>query len=401
MVTEPSTAQAKAIIPAECYERSLLKSSAYAAMSLGLTIGSGVLAAAFIPMSAAWIPVWVAYAIVAGTFACGVWVIAHECGHRAFCDRNRIQDAVGFVLHSALLVPYFSWQRSHAIHHAKTNHLTQGETHVPKRAGTPSGDRVLATQSRVGGSVHGVLQLIGHLVFGWPMYLVAGITGGPERGLTNHFWPAKPFSDALFPPRWRAKVRWSAVGVLAMLAVLIWWAVAAGSVWPVLAIYGGPYLVNNMWLVGYTWLQHTNEDIPHYADDEWTFVRGVFCSVDRPYGRVIDLLHHRIGSTHVAHHLDGRIPHYNAALATERLAAAFPDLYRFDPTPIPKALWRVARDCHVVAPVDGEWRFSLDASQTSAGSFSSSEELVRSGGSRNDKALATISVNAANTNASE
>ena len=29
-------------------------------------------------------------------------------------------------------VPYFSWQRSHAVHHAKTNHMTEGETHVPR-----------------------------------------------------------------------------------------------------------------------------------------------------------------------------------------------------------------------------------------------------------------------------
>ena len=29
------------------------------------------------------------------------------------------------------LVPYFSWQRTHAIHHANTNHITDGETHVP------------------------------------------------------------------------------------------------------------------------------------------------------------------------------------------------------------------------------------------------------------------------------
>jgi fatty acid desaturase len=36
-----------------------------------------------------------------------------------------LQDTVGYILHSLLLVPYFSWQRSHAVHHSKTNHLTE------------------------------------------------------------------------------------------------------------------------------------------------------------------------------------------------------------------------------------------------------------------------------------
>jgi fatty acid desaturase len=37
----------------------------------------------------------------------------------------------------------------------------------------------------------------------------------------------------------------------------------------------------------------------------------------RPYGRVLNLLHHNIGSTHVVHHIDHRIPHYHAAQATK------------------------------------------------------------------------------------
>jgi fatty acid desaturase len=76
-------------------------------------------------------PAWFAYAAVTGTIATGCWVVAHECGHNAFSDNRNIQDTVGYVLHSLLLVPYFSWQRSHAVHHSRTNHLTEGETHVP------------------------------------------------------------------------------------------------------------------------------------------------------------------------------------------------------------------------------------------------------------------------------
>ena len=92
--------------------------------------------------------------IVIGTAGIGMWVTAHECGHGAFSDNRILQTCVGYIFHSLLLgqlapfiqiryqrlyihtyihslVPYFSWQRTHAIHHANTNHITDGETHVP------------------------------------------------------------------------------------------------------------------------------------------------------------------------------------------------------------------------------------------------------------------------------
>ena len=48
----------------------------------------------------------------------GVWVIAHECGHQAFSPSQLVNDTVGFILHTLLLVPYFSWwvqQDAHVI----------------------------------------------------------------------------------------------------------------------------------------------------------------------------------------------------------------------------------------------------------------------------------------------
>merc|ERR1719353_2272575 len=84
-----------------------------------------------IPLKLAYLPLWLLYAAVTGTVWTGMWVIAHECGHNAFSNNKLIQDGVGYLLHSLLLVPYFSWQHSHAVHHQFTNHITKGETHVP------------------------------------------------------------------------------------------------------------------------------------------------------------------------------------------------------------------------------------------------------------------------------
>ncbi len=354
----PSKAELHAVIPAHCFQRKLTTSLRYAGLSVVATAVPAVAAWLFLPLSWAWAPVWLLYILWTGTMACGVWVIAHECGHDAFCANKTVQNGLGFVLHSALLVPYFSWQRSHAIHHAKTNHLTDGETHVPKRIDQSAGYRAVNARKSLGGTLHASLGIAGRLLFGWPVYLLTGATGGPDRGMTNHFWPFAPFSNALFPARWARKVVASAVGVLAVLALLAGWAVAVGSVVPVLVLYVGPYLVCNAWLVAYTWLHHTGSDTPHYEGDDWSFVRGAFCSIDRPYGRFLDLAHHHIGSTHAAHHLFARIPHYHAVEATEAIRTHYPDLYRFDPTPIPKALWKAANECVAVTPTDDGWRYT-------------------------------------------
>jgi len=145
--------------------------------------------------------------------------------------------------------------------------------------------------------------------------------------------------------------------VLVVLALLVAWSIDVGSMVPVLLLYVGPYLVVNAWLVTYTWLQHTDVEIPHYANPEWSWMLGVFQTVDRPYPKVINLLHHRIGTTHVAHHIDHRIPHYHAQAATEAIAATFPEWYRFDSTPVSAALWRVGRDCVSVAESEDGWYF--------------------------------------------
>ena len=98
----------------------------YAAVCTASTVRLGLAACAYIPMALAYVPAGMAYAFVAGTASTGCWVVANECGHGAFSDNRAIQDTVGYILHSLLLVPYFSWQRSHAVHHSRTNHVMEG-----------------------------------------------------------------------------------------------------------------------------------------------------------------------------------------------------------------------------------------------------------------------------------
>ncbi|PKI61069.1 hypothetical protein CRG98_018514 [Punica granatum] len=53
---------------------------------------------------------WPVYWLLEGCITTGIRVVAHDCGHQAFSDYAWVNDVVGFILHSALLVPYFSWK---------------------------------------------------------------------------------------------------------------------------------------------------------------------------------------------------------------------------------------------------------------------------------------------------
>ena len=355
--TYPSKAELLACLPSELTQINPVKAWGSLAMSLGLSVlayGLGTL----IPLQLSAAPLWLLYAVVTGTVAGGCWVIAHECGHRAFHPNPRVEAVVGFVLHSVLLVPYFSWQRSHAVHHANCNHLEAGETHVPPRSDSSAGRFVAGAKRQLGQGFYGVASLFTHLVLGWPLYLMLGVAGGEEYGSpTSHFTTAAPFRNGgrqLFPDSCRRLMVISNLGLLAMVAALVWAAIHFSPA-RVLLLYGLPYLVVNAWLVSYTWLQHTDTDIPHFSTSDWNWAKGALQTVDRPYGPLLNLLHHGIGSTHVCHHINPRIPHYNAWRANALLKQRFPELVRYDPTPIHRALWRVATRCAVVSQmgIDG------------------------------------------------
>ena len=48
-----------------------------------------------------------------------------------FSDYQNINDFIGWILHSYLIVPYFSWKFSHAKHHKATGHLTKDMVFIP------------------------------------------------------------------------------------------------------------------------------------------------------------------------------------------------------------------------------------------------------------------------------
>jgi len=355
----PTKKDLKNAIPAHCFEYSNLTSLSLVVRD-GLVIGAlGYAAWTYLPtdnLGLAELAASNVYWFLMGTAFTGWWVLAHECGHRGFSDSELLCDLVGYPLHSLLLVPYFSWQYSHAKHHAKTNHMLDGESHVPP--GKSYAGMFKGMHDLVGEDAFACWELFTHLVLGWPMYIIFNTTGArrtPEGDkittVHDHFRP----SSKLFPAhrKWDFRVFLSTVGCLATLAGLYMLGDAYGHK-KIGMLYWPSYLWCNAWLVLYTWLQHTAPDLPHFGEDEWTWVRGALCTIDRPYGP-FDWMHHRIGSTHVAHHLFSYLPCYHAAEATAALKAYLgpKGLYHYDPTPFPLAAWRVTHECHFVEAVNG------------------------------------------------
>ena len=110
-------------IPAHCFKRSAMRSSLYIVQDViaiaALVYGAyhidsflGRFNLSPVAFHAARAALYVAYTIVTGFFGTGLWVIAHECGHQGFSASRNINFTVGWVLHSALLVPFHSWRIS-------------------------------------------------------------------------------------------------------------------------------------------------------------------------------------------------------------------------------------------------------------------------------------------------
>ncbi|KAM0828105.1 hypothetical protein ACQ4PT_067764 [Festuca glaucescens] len=337
-------AQIKMAIPPHCFERSLIKSSYYLVHDLIIVAAILYLATAVIPALPAGLTrlgAWTLYGVAQGCAATGVWVVAHECGHHAFSDYQLLDDALGLVLHSWLLVPYFSWKFSHRRHHANHASMECDEVFVPEQRA------VLAWYAPcVRNPVGRLLFIAGHLTVGWPLYLRVNANGRAYPRWACHFDPYGP----IFSDRERVLVFVSDVGLLAVWFALFKLASAFG-LWWVVRVYGVPLLVVNAWVVLITYLHHTHRALPHYDSSEWDWLRGALATVDRDYG-VFNRVLHNVADTHVLHHLFPAMPHYHAMEATKAIRPILGDYYKRDATPIAKALWREAKECVFVEPME-------------------------------------------------
>lgn len=268
-------------------------------------------------------------------------MLAHECGHGAFSASPLLNDVVGFVVHSLLGVPYFSWKYTHARHHGGTNSMERDEVFVPVTAqNAPLLDKPWGYSLPVR-----LTYFVITFTAGWPLYLALNVASREHKGhwLVNHFTPWAP----IFNKREAFYVALSDLGLVAVGAVA--WKAAQAAGWAAVAkYYIVPVMVVNFWLVMITFLQHTHPSVPHYSGEDWTWLKGALSTVDRSFGYTLDRIFHRIVDTHVAHHLFSYIPFYHAEEATNAIKPLLGEHYLVDHRPIFQALWQDWGKCRYV-----------------------------------------------------
>ncbi|KAM0085884.1 Oleate hydroxylase fah12 [Fusarium odoratissimum] len=364
-------------IPKHCFKRSALKGYAYILRDIVLltttfSIWYNFVTPEYIPSTPARAGLWAVYTVLQGLFGTGLWVIAHECGHGAFSDSRLVNDITGWVLHSSLLVPYFSWQISHRKHHKATGNMERDMVFVPRtreqqatRLGKMAHELAHLTEET---PAFTLLMLVLQQLVGWPNYLLTNVTGhnyherqregrgkGKKNGLgggVNHFDPRSP----LYENKDAKLIVLSDIGI-GLMATALYFLVQKFGFYNMAIWYFVPYLWVNHWLVAITFLQHTDPTLPHYTNDEWDFVRGAAATIDREMGFIGRHLLHGIIETHVLHHYVSNIPFYNADEATEAIKPVMGKHYRADvqdgPRGFIRAMYRSARMCQWVEPSTG------------------------------------------------
>jgi len=324
-------------IPAKCFERSMLRSLSYVARDLValsvLFYGAVQLTKLDLPLSFA-IPAWGLYSFVTGLFFTGLWILAHECGHDSFSANLNVNATVGWVLHSMLMVPFFSWKFSHSRHHRYANHMEKDTVFVPNRKlevaqkPEPTILEKIIDHTAADTPIVSFLSLAVHQLFGWPMYILLN-AGAGVNSLTrsnrketskykqSHLDPtAHVFTQSEMP-----FVALSNVGLLITLTVLYQVSKSLG-VMNTCLLYGLPYLWMNHWIgkfsfcfgpldemesdltiVAITYLHHTHPDAAHYEADTWTYAKGALSTVDREFGFIGRHIFHGIIEYHVVHHI--------------------------------------------------------------------------------------------------
>lgn len=234
---------------------------------------------------------WLALALsVPGAgFVLRMFLIQHDCGHRAFYRSGPINDWVGRAIGVLTLTPYDCWRREHAIHHASSGNLDRrgpGAIHTV----TVEEYRAMTPLGRVGYRLYRnpiVLFVLGPLfVFFFQQRLPVG--------LMKEGW--RPWISAMG----------TNVGMAAVIGAALWF----GGWKPILFVYLPSVMLAASIGVWLFFVQHQFETTHWSRSDEWNVTEAALKGSSHLHlPGPLAWLSANIGIHHV-HHAASRIPFY-------------------------------------------------------------------------------------------
>lgn len=248
-------------IPPHCFQPSAWRSMSYVVRDLAMAAALTYGALTYIPSVDNPVyrtSLWVVYGFIQGLVGVGIWILAHECGHGAFSLHRNLNDVVGWVLHSLLLVPFFSWKFSHARHHRFTGHMQKDMAFVPK---TSPSYLVRSVGNALSSFVDldvfedapivNLFRLLGQQLGGWQIYLLLNATAGDDsmQNKNAKWWRRSHFDpwSGVFRPQEAIYILISDIG-LGLVCAALYYASLALDWQTVFLLYGVPYFWINHWL---------------------------------------------------------------------------------------------------------------------------------------------------------
>lgn len=233
-----------------------------------------------------------------GQILVGFFVLGHDCGHHSFSNSRLINQFVGLISLAPLGNGYFTWQRTHNTHHAKTQlkgvDIDWSSWLVAKRKITWSEP----------------VRKIGYILpFGvfWFVFVNA-----IRRG----------FEKSTFKEKFSNLVMW--LSIIGLYAVLyknfgLWGLLKFHVVPATIAMFTGYFLLT---------IQHANESAKWYSKKDWEFYKAQFGSTyDVRFPRLLEWFWLDI-NIHVPHHLFPQIPWYHLRECSLILKQKFPEHYK-------------------------------------------------------------------------
>ncbi|MEO1508968.1 MAG: fatty acid desaturase, partial [Cyanobacteria bacterium J06633_23] len=116
----------KEAIPDYCFEPSTGRSLAYFFLDIGII--AGLYGIAYSLDSWLFFPL---FWLMQGTMFWALFVVGHDCGHRSFSKHMWLNNLIGHLSHTPILVPFHGWRISHRTHHANTGNIDTDESWYP------------------------------------------------------------------------------------------------------------------------------------------------------------------------------------------------------------------------------------------------------------------------------